>query len=186
MTERLAPPKGAPMQHTRTMSVEIDRAALATRAEGDGDGLIPIALSSEYPVERYDWWEGERYLEILDHSPEAIDLSRAERGLPFLDSHNSYDGRAQMGRILNVRVEDGKLRGDVKFSARQEAQDYRRDMLDGIRTDISVGYRIDQNNMEISQAEGQMKTVRVKRWTPFEASGVAVPADPTVGVGRSA
>lgn len=191
MSEKLAPiavPHGAPMKHARTMRVEIDRDTLSTRAEVEGgeSDTIPIALSSEHPVERYDWWEGERYNEILDHAPEAIDMSRASAGLPFLDSHNHFDGRAQMGRILNLRVEDGRLRGDVKFSRRQEAQDYKRDMLDGIRTDISVGYQIDPNNIEISQKDGELKTVRVKRWTPLEASGVSVPADPTVGVGRSA
>jgi hypothetical protein len=36
----------------------------------------------------------------------------------------------------------------VKFSRRQAAQDLRADMLDGIRTMISVGYRIDRNNLE--------------------------------------
>ena len=188
MTDELKPPKGAPMRHARTMNVEIDADLVKKRAAGPDDevGLIPIALSSEHPVERFDWWEGERYLEVLDHSPDAIDMSRASAGLPFLDSHNHTDGRAQMGRITNLRIEGGRLRGDIRFSARQEAQDYRRDMLDGIRTDISVGYQIDANNIEISQKDGELKTVRVKRWTPLEASGVSVPADPTVGVGRSA
>ena len=182
----LAGKRDAPTRHERTVRVEIDHEAIRTRAmAGNDEGLIPIALSSEHPVERYDAWEGERYMEILDHSPGAIDMSRAERGLPFLDSHNSRDGRAQMGRIVNLRIQGGKLHGAIKFSARQEAQDYKRDMLEGIRTDISVGYQIDPSHLEISQATGQLKTVRVKRWTPLEASGVAVPADPTVGVGRN-
>jgi hypothetical protein len=60
-------------------------------------------------------------------------------------------------------------------------------MLDGIRTMISVGYRIDRNNLEKTQKkEGEIPTVRVKRWTPYEVSSVSIPADPTVGVGRSA
>lgn len=194
-------PHGASMRHTVVMSVAIDEEALAQRQakraaagvppaddldDDDDPGLIPIAMSSEYPVPRYDWWEGERYVEVLDHSQGSVDLSRAGDGLPFLDSHNAYEGRAQLGRIVNVRVgADKKLRGDVKFSQRQEAQDYRQDYLDGIRREISVGYEIDPNNVQISQAEGQMKTVRVMRWTPLEASGVSVPADPTVGAGRS-
>src|SRR5215469_112668 len=39
------------------------------------DDRFEVAISSEYPVQR---WYG---TEILDHSPEAIDLSRAKRGL---------------------------------------------------------------------------------------------------------
>ncbi len=172
----------------RSMSVEIDQAALAVRAAADpADDLLPISISSEYGVERFSFWDNERYIEVLEHSADAIDLSRAQNGMPFLDSHNARDGRAQMGRVLNVRLgSDNRLRGDVRFSKRQEAQDYRRDMIDGIRTEISVGYRIDPNNIETIQGrDDKLPTKRIKRWTPYEVSGVSIPADPTVGVGRS-
>lgn len=199
----LSIPRGAPMRHTVVMAVAIDEEALAARRAqraaktrdgqdvgdddgADDDGLIPICMSSEYPVQRFDWWEGERYVEVLDHAPGSVDLSRAADGLPFLDSHRHSNGSAQLGRVLNVRMgDDKKLRGDVKFSQRQEAQDYRQDYVDGIRREISIGYDIDPNNVNISQEDGQPKTVRVMRWTPLEASGVSVPADPSVGAGRS-
>lgn len=170
----------------RDFAISIEQEALdAARAAANGNepATIPVALSSEFGVERYDFWEDERYTEILDHSPSAVDLSRAQNGLPFLDSH---DMRRQLGIIENVRLgADKRLRGDVRFSRRAEAQDLKRDMLDGIRKDISVGYRIDRSNLEKTTKDGQT-TLRVKRWTPFEGSSVSIPADPTVGVGRSA
>lgn len=162
------------------------RRARVRAAAADAD-LLPIAISSEFPVERMDWWTGERYDEILVHSAQAIDLSRAKDGLPFLDSHDAYTGKARMGRILNVRLgKDKVLRGDVKFSRRQDAQDLRQDFLDGIACEISVGYKIDQNNIETSQKDNGPIEKRINRWMPYEASSVSVPADPTVGAGRSA
>lgn len=174
---------------SREFNVEIDREAIATRGAEDTSGMVPIAISSEYPVERYDWWEDERYNEVLEHSASAIDLTRAQlgAGLPFLDSHNAREGGAHMGLVKNIRLgPDGKLRGDVQFSKRAAAQDLRQDMLDGIRTQISVGYKIDPDNLEKSKAASdKIATVRVKRWMPYEVSSVTIPADPTVGMGRS-
>ena len=175
------------MRAYRTLrGIRIPRRGRRAADAVDSD-LLPIAISSEYPVARFDWWTGETYDEILVHSAKAIDLSRATDGLPFLDSHNAYDGSARMGRVLNVRLaKDGKLRGDVKFSKRQAAQDLRQDFLDGIAQEISVGYRIDPNNIETSQKENGPIEKRINRWMPYEASSVSVPADPTVGAGRSA
>lgn len=180
-----APERSQPRMRYREFSVRIDREALAKRAEDSTDESIPIAISSEFPVERYDWWEGERYLEILDHSPEAVDLSRAIDGLPFLIGH---DQREHVGLVEDVRVdEDRVMRGDVIFSRSQRGQEIRQDMLDGIRKKISVGYMPDMNNVERKQEKGEtMPTERVLRWTPLEVSVVPIPADPTVGVGRGA
>lgn len=159
----------------------------AARAAGaTEDELIPISISSEYPVERYDWWDDERYEEILVHSTVAVDLSRALNGLPFLNSHNAYDTRQRYGRVLNVKLRaDGKLGGDLKFSRRPDAQLLRQDYLDGIAGEISVGYKIDPDSITKQQREGKPLQKYINRWMPYEVSDVSVPADPTVGAGRS-
>jgi HK97 family phage major capsid protein len=153
-----------------------------TEAEGKGKkkkkkarNTFAISISSEYPVER---WFGR---EILDHSPESVDLSRAKLGLSFLDSH---DMRAIVGIVEGLRVADKKLRGVVRFSANAPAQAVKRDMRDGIRKFISVGYAVKEYKLEESSKE-KGDTYRASSWTPMEASSVGVPADPTVGVGRS-
>lgn len=179
-------PNAADVPRTAAVRVAIDEDVLATRGADSKDTRLPITFSSEHPVERYDWWADERYLEILDHSPGAIDLSRAERGLPFVDTHNVYSVNALLGRVEEVRLRsDGKLAGLLKLSQRQEAQDFQRDLIDGIAGEVSVGYRIDPTRVDRVTAEGQMTRYIVRRWTPHEVSGVSVPADPTVGVGRS-
>jgi HK97 family phage major capsid protein/HK97 family phage prohead protease len=142
------------------------------RAAAD-DGTIAVSLSSETPVPR---WDG---LEILDHSAGAIDMSRAKRGLPLLLDHST---RQQIGRIEQIAVKDGKLRGTLRFSKSPSAQEVKQDVLDGIRQEVSVGYHVLARQLE-SQTE-QETVYRVTRWMPLEGSLVAVPADETVGVGR--
>jgi HK97 family phage major capsid protein len=169
----------------RDMPIAVDLAALAERAKADpADDRIPIAISSESPVERYDWWEGERYLEVLDHAPGSVDLSYAKDGLPLLLEHDRGD---QHGIIEDVRVDtDRTTRGLVRFSKAQRSQEIRQDMLDGIRKKISVGYRKSDDYTQTGGENGQTPTRRYTKWTPMEASSVSIPADYNVGVGRSA
>lgn len=154
----------------RYRTATIDRDALATRKAGDD--AIPISISSEEPVERAFGRE------ILSHDPAAVDLSRASDGLPFLDNHET--GR-QLGLIEDVRIgADRRLRGRIRFGNHPDAAWMRKDIEAGIRRNISVGYRVDA-----TEPTGRDE-YRVTRWTPMEVSTVPVPADATVGVGRSA
>ena len=146
--------------------------------ERDGDAF-EMSFSSETPVPR---WFGD---EILDHSPDAVDLSRAGNGLSYLVDHDTGD---QVGIIDNFRVENKKTVGTVRFSRSQRAQDIKRDVQDRIRAFTSIGYRVMDMVLEreTDDENGQNSVYRVTKWQPMEASTVAVPADYTVGPGRSA
>lgn len=136
-----------------------------------------VTFSSEAPVER---WFGR---EILDHSPESIDLSRATTGLSLLDSH---DGRSIIGIVNHVKATaDRKLSGIARFSRNAPAQAIKRDMRDGIRPFTSVGYSVSRFVLEEEDKE-RGNTYRAMRWTPMEVSSVGVPADTSVGFGRDA
>jgi HK97 family phage major capsid protein len=136
-----------------------------------------ISISSETPVER---WFGK---EILDHSPEAVDLSRVKKGLPFLDSH---DAKAVIGIVEKGKIgDDKKLRGQLRFSRSAPAQAVKTDVKDGIRRFISVGYMVSEYTLEKSSKE-EGDTYRATKWTPVEASSVGAPADLTVGHERKA
>lgn len=131
------------------------------------------SLSSEQPVMR---WFGE---EVLDHSPGAVDLSRAADGLPLLINH---DQNQLVGRVDNLRLQGRKLRGTLRFFDTQAGHDARM-LLEGGHREVSIGYQIlDQ----ASEGNGDAQRVRATRWAVLEASIVAMPADPTVGVKRSA
>jgi HK97 family phage major capsid protein len=145
--------------------------------DGPDEDRFDISISSEAPVER---WFGK---EILDHSPGAVDLSRAKKGLSFLDSH---DAKSVIGIVEKTKVgDDKKLRGQLRFSRSAPAQAVKRDVQDGIRRFISVGYAVNEYTLEKSSKE-EGETYRATKWTPMEASSVGVPADLTVGHEREA
>lgn len=146
--------------------------------DGADEDRFEIAISSEFPVRG---WFG---TEILDHTAEAVDLSRAKTGLSFLDSH---DSRQIIGIVNDVRLDakDKKLRGVVQFSRNPKAQEVKRDVVDKVRKYISVGYRVNEYVLEKSSKD-EGETYRATSWVPMEASSVAVPADPSVGHNRKA
>jgi HK97 family phage major capsid protein/HK97 family phage prohead protease len=133
-----------------------------------------IAISSEVPVGRSF---GD---EILDHSETSIDLEFARSGrMPLLLDH---DPRQQIGVVEDVSLDSTSrvLRGTVRFGRNGLAKEVFEDVMDGIRSNISVGYAV--NKMD---REGK-DSFRVSSWSPMEVSFVSIPADRTVGLGRSA
>lgn len=136
---------------------------------------VELAFSSEQPYERY--WG----VEVLDHKPSSIRLGRLKAGGALLADH---DHRDQIGVIESVQIGDDRVgRAVVRFGRSARASEIFQDVIDGIRRHVSVGYRIHEAVLE-SERDG-VGTYRVTDWEPFEVSLVSVPADATVGVGRS-
>jgi HK97 family phage major capsid protein/HK97 family phage prohead protease len=137
---------------------------------------VELAFSSEVPVAR---WFGE---EVLDHSPGAMRAERLEQGAALLINHDWDD---QIGVVESVSIgDDRRGRAVVRFGRSARANEIWQDVVDGIRKHVSVGYSV--RKIEVEPRKGQPDLVRVTEWEPFEISLVSVPADPTVGVGRSA
>lgn len=148
---------------------------IETRAVDDETRTVEIAFSSEMPYERAF---GE---EVLSHNRESVMLDRLERGAAVLVNHDPDD---QVGVVVSARIDDdGVGRAVIRFSQSQRGQEIYQDVKDGIRQLVSVGYRI--HDYEVEKREGRPDLVTVTRWQPFELSIVAIPADPSVGVGRS-
>ena len=137
---------------------------------------VTFALTSENPVGR---WYGD---EILDHSESAIDTTRLKRGIPLLFNH---DPNQQLGRIESYEIRDKKLYVTARFGNSKLAQEKLDDVRDGILVDASGGY-IPRDYQFTEGKKGQPDTVRWTNWMPAEGSLCPVPADPTVGIGRSA
>jgi HK97 family phage major capsid protein len=151
------------------------RSAIFERAAMDDENrTVELSFSSETPVER--WWG----IEILDHKPESVRLARINGGSPLLMDHNPQD---QIGVIEGARVENGRGIAKVRFGKSSRAEEIWQDVKDGIRTLVSVGYRI-YETIETKLTE-QIIQERATDWEPFEISIVAVPADMAVGIGRS-
>lgn len=150
-------------------SFALDRSAIDEEAR-----TVAIAFSSGEEVER-GWG-----IEILEHTPTAVNLGRLRDGGALLVNH---DFNQQVGVVEQAAVGvDGVGRAVVRFGRSPQADQIFQDVKDGIRTKISVGYMIDDYRTE--ERDGVFY-LTATRWTPYEISIVAVPADPTVGVGRS-
>lgn len=72
----------------------------------------------------------------------------------------------------------------LRFGRSGRAQEIFDDVVDGIRRNVSVGYWVHRMVLE-EEDEEKGNTYRAMDWEPLEISIVAVPADVTVGVGRS-
>lgn len=154
------------------------RAITVSREAVDEEArTVELAFSSELPYER--WWG----VEILDHSKSAIRLDRLKAGGPLLMDHDSRD---HVGVIESVKIGSDRVgRAVVRFGRSARAEEVFRDVVDGIRRNVSVGYMIHKAVLEETSDDGdQQDKYRVIDWEPFEVSLVAVPADPTVGIGR--
>lgn len=138
---------------------------------------IELAFSSEAPVER---WFG---AEVLDHGKGAVRGDRLDNGAALLWQH---DPHIQIGVVTSWRVDKDRVaRAVVRFGRSARAEEIWQDVIDGIIRHVSVGYNV-LDIAEPVQRDGELDLVRVTSWEPFEISLVSIPADPSVGVGRSA
>ncbi len=136
---------------------------------------VQLAFASEVPYERY-WGT-----EILDCGAGSIRLDRLLNKAPLLFNHDSDE---LLGVVENVSLGADRIcRATVRFGKGEDAEEQYQNVLDGILTKVSVGYMIHELVLE---KESKDETVyRVTDWEPYEISMVTVPADDTVGVGRS-
>lgn len=149
------------------------------------DGAPPsytLSLSSEEPVFRY-FADGQEGYEVLSHAPGAIDMSRAARGLAILRNH---DPETQVGRLRDIALDPvaKKLRGLPQWSRSQAGIETQQDVEDGIQQEVSVGYMVSAYAPDEQMPDGTLLR-RATSWAPLEVSMVPIPADVTVGVGRS-
>lgn len=137
---------------------------------------VELAFSSEAEVER---WFG---IEILDHDEASVRLDRLRDGGALLVNHDWDD---QVGVVESVTIDkDRRGRAVVRFGRSARADEIFQDIVDGIRKHVSVGYRV--HGAKLAETRGtDVDVYRITDWEPFEISIVSVPADHSVGIGRS-
>lgn len=148
------------------------------RADGDGEEVYryEFKASSAGRIRVY----GNTY-EVLDHGQGAVRMDWIGSGnAPFLWMH---DRSKPIGIIENARLEGQNIVMTVRMSP--NATDIITDIEAGILKNVSVGYRIYKESVT-SRDEDSGETVwTVTDWEPKECSLVSVPADASVGMGRS-
>lgn len=143
----------------------------ATRAD-DGRVTLEFPASSDIEVER--WWG----TEVLSHDKESVRMERIDgKAAPLLFNHNWDD---PVGMIDSGTLKDGRLYVTANLFDTARAKEVQA-MIDGGLRNVSIGYEI--HTME---EEPKKQRFTATSWTPLEVSIVTIPADPSVGIGRSA
>jgi HK97 family phage major capsid protein/HK97 family phage prohead protease len=158
---------------------QLTRAAEVT-ITGDGEEKeFSMSVCSNEPYLRYDYWNDKEYWEVLDMK--GVDETRLKAGLPLLFNH---DRRQYLG-VAKKYENDGKkitVKGII-WSDTPFAQEKKADAMKGALPFTSIGYRLADDGVCTGERDG--KPVYNFKCEIFEGSIVTVPADPTVGVGRS-
>ena len=149
--------------------------------EGEGnERRFLLSFSSEEPYERF-WGK-----EILDHSPEAVDLSRLSSTGVLLFNHNRDK---VLGKVLRAWVENRRGMAEVEFDTDEASEVIFQKVKSGTLKGVSIGYRVsvtEEVNPGKVSTDGRFTgpCSIARQWRPHEISIVSVPADTTVGVGR--
>ena len=150
--------------------------------EGEGnERKFVLSFSSEEPYTR---WFGQ---EILDHSGDAVDLDRLNEIGCVLFNHNRDK---VCGKINRAWIENSRGYAEIEFDEDEQSDVIYQKVASGTLKGVSVGYIVDnwEEVMPNKQSEDGRFTGPcsiARKWAPYEVSIVSVPADPTVGVGRS-
>lgn len=156
-------------------SIKFDRAAIDVEKR-----TVPLAFSSEEPVER--WGENE----VLSHEKGDYDFSRINAGdHPLMLGHNEGNARDQIGVIESAKIGPDKVgRAVVRFSRSELGEEIFKDVQEGIRQLVSVGY--DRTGIVKSDKDKKTNQVTTRyKWMPTHIAIVPVSADhPKTGIGR--
>ena len=135
----------------------------------DEERTLSFPFSSEKGVARYFGNE------VLEHTRESVDLGRLKDGAPLLWNH---DTDRVLGVVRNATIKNKRGYADVEFSRNEFASQVWDDISRGILRNVSVGY-------QIKDLEQRGEDYVATNWEPYEVSIVSIPADNSVGVGRS-
>ena len=130
--------------------------------------------------------------EYLSHDPNVWDLSRVASGTcPFLKNHTRGQ---KIGIIKNVILDGEKGFAMAKLSKNALADQFMSDIEDGTSGGISFGYSVEEYRVvtpaEYSDNNGYRELTKkalleATKIVLFEISSEDIPADPSVGYGKS-
>ena len=145
----------------------------------DDTKTIELSFSSEEPYQR--WYD---HTEILDHK--GVQLDRLNDIGVVLYNHNRDK---VIGKVKKACVEDNRGLAVIELDDDEFSTEIYKKVESGTLKGVSVGYSIDtweEVKAGKESTDGFAGPCYIARkWTPYEISIVSIPADGTVGVGRS-
>jgi HK97 family phage major capsid protein/HK97 family phage prohead protease len=152
--------------------------ALSLRADGGGKvdletRTLRFPFSSEEPV---NMWYG---TEILSHAKGCMRQGTRQSTMPLLFNHNRDD---LLGVVESIELDTTQKRGycTVRFGKDERGEWAMNQAADGVLVNASFMYRVFKWEEDVEE-----ETLTATDWEPYEITLATVPADATVGVGRS-
>lgn len=134
---------------------------------------VELVFASETPV---DMWYG---TEILSCAPGAMRMGVRQQTMPLLFNHDMHD---LLGVVERIWIGADRLaRALVRFGKDERGEWAMRQVDDGVLVNVSFMYRVFK-----WEEDTENDTLTALEWEPYEITLATVPADPSVGVGRSA
>ena len=164
-------------QRFEVMQRQMDAEPGVVRTLDDSTRTVELSFSSETPVER--WGASE----ILSHKSGAVMLERLNKTGCLLYNHNRDK---VIGKVIKASVKNRRGIATVQFDDDDESLIYYNKVKNGTLRNVSVGYIVhEQQRTATGKDETMHVTYTATKWEPIEISIVSVPADISVGVGRS-
>ncbi|MFA7278632.1 MAG: prohead protease/major capsid protein fusion protein [Sterolibacterium sp.] len=164
-------------------------------AEGEGASATPadnlvlsFPFASEEPYLRSSWFD-DPWMETLGVTDAECDLTRLNAGAAVMANHGRYSTGdsplAMIGKTLRAWIDIGRAYVEIKLSRREGMDGLLQDIADELVPNVSVGYQILERTLIKSNGETAPDEYRVTKWLPLEVTLCDIPADATVGIGRS-
>ena len=156
------------MQNERFKGMQTREMQLSgIRVLNEDDRTVELSFSSETPIERWG----------------AFELNRILTTGCLLYNHNRDN---VIGKICSAKVENKRGVAVVQFDEDEKSDVIFQKVKNGSLRGVSVGYTIQDYKKDVTgQGEARQVTYTATKWEPYEISIVSVPADISVGVGRS-
>ena len=158
-------------QRFEVMQRQMDAEPGVVRTLDDSTRTVELSFSSETPVERWS------------HKSGAVMLERLNKTGCLLYNHNRDK---VIGKVIKASVKNRRGIATVQFDDDDESLIYYNKVKNGTLRNVSVGYIVhEQQRTATGKDETMHVTYTATKWEPIEISIVSVPADISVGVGRS-
>ena len=156
-------------------AMDIDASGI--RVVDEEQRIVELSFSSETPILRWGDYE------VLSHKTGAVMLERINTTGCLLYNHNRDK---VIGRIIKAQIKSKRGVATVQFDDDDESAVIYNKVKSGSLRGVSVGYIIyEMERVTKGKGATAQTTYTATRWEPLEISIVSVPADISVGVGRS-
>jgi len=146
------------------------------------DNTIDVVWTTGAMGRRYDWYNDTQYDEELVVTPEAVDMTRFDKGVvQVIDNHDIHGGlKSIIGIAIRGSIQNGEGSATLRLSTRPELAGIVADIKAGIIRSISFTYRVAKYEITraIDRTDGvNVPLYRAVLWEPYEISFVTVPFD---------